>query len=261
MGNYVGFYDDNTPVRISQDNYFRMSNRPDKVWFRLDNVLINVNQTRIQSGAPDKYGFCAYDLGSAIATFSWFAITKAINGRYPIWANQYDIWKPKITKELEREFYSLCFAFSLVENRCVVTKFEKDNPVKDAPEVFVDNPLCPTNSESFWSTTLEPYVKETGSTLSLQLIDLVKDLYKLWNMKFCKSAFLYNAGLENETYFKYFDYEDFLTPYSGLIQIRRYAEINSKTDLLNLFDQVSDKAKNVKNKIYDLLTTEFKYFD
>ena len=50
------------------------------------------------------------------------------------------------------------FAFVLAENRCVVTKFERGNPVEGAPEVFVDNPLCPTNKESFWSTTLAPFV-------------------------------------------------------------------------------------------------------
>ena len=102
--------------------------------------------------------YCAYDLESAKATFHWFAITKALTGIYPVWANQYDIWAPQIKKEFEDYYYSLCFAFVLAENRCVVTKFEKDNPVKGAPEVFVDNPLCPANPESFWSTTLAPYV-------------------------------------------------------------------------------------------------------
>jgi hypothetical protein len=39
--------------------------------------------------------------------------------------------------QLEANYYSLCFAFALVENRSVKTKFEKDNPVVGAPEVFV----------------------------------------------------------------------------------------------------------------------------
>lgn len=260
-GNFLGFMDDNTPVRINQDNYNRLSNLPDRVWFRLDISFADVNKSKCLNLPPNVKGYCAYNLESAIATFSWFAITKALNGRYPVWANQSAVWKPNTTKELEKEFYSLCFVFGLAENRCVVTKFEKDNPVKDAPELFVDNPLCPANSESFWSTTLEPYVAETGNALSLQLMNLIKDLYKLWNMKYCKSGFLYNVGLENEPYFKYFDYEDFLTPYSGLIQIKKYAEINSKIDLLNLFDQITAQTKDVKNKIYNLLIRDFKYFE
>jgi len=260
-GNYVGFYDDNTPVRVMQDNYNRMTDKPDRVWFRLDNVLINVNQTRILSGAPDKYGFCAYDFESAVATFTWFAITKAVNGKYPIWANQYDIWKPKISKELAAKFHSLCFVFGLAENRCVVTKFEKDNPVKTAPEVFIDNPLCPANPESFWSTMLEPFVEQSNDIIAMQLLNEIKDLYKLWNLKYCKGGFLYNVGLENEPYFKYFDYEDFLTPYSGLIQIRKYADINGELDLINKFVQIKSYTKDVLEKIYGMLIKDFKYFE
>lgn len=259
---YAGFMDNCSPVRVKFSDDLRFSKIPaSKVWFRLDTVFINLNQTKIFSGPSDNRSYCAFNLDSAKKTFTWFALTKAFNGKYPIWANQFDIWAPEIKKEFEKEFYSFCFTFGLADNRCVVTKFEKDNPAKGAPEIFVDNPLCPANSESFWSTTLEPYVTETGNALSLQLMNLIKDLYKLWNMKYCKSGFLYNVGLENEPYFKYFDYEDFLTPYSGIIQIKRYAELNSKTDLLNLIDQISDKAKDVKNKIYDLLINEFKYFD
>lgn len=269
-GNFVGFYDDLTPVRIKQDSCCRMSIHPDRVWFRLDNVFININQTKTFNGAPDKYGFCTYDLESAKATFSWFAITKALNGVYPVWANQYDIWAPKIKKEFEDYYYSLCFAFVLAENRCVVTKFEKDNPIKGAPEIFVDNPLCPANPESFWSTTLEPFVIqcEGGSSavprndnIALQLIEKIKELYKLWNLNYCKGQVLQNVGLQDEPYFKYFDYPDFLTPYSGLIQIRQYAGIHGKEDLQNLFKEISLLTKKVKEEIYRLLVEEFRYFE
>lgn len=86
-GAFVGFMDDNTPVRTKQDNYGRMSNHPDRVWFRLDVDLKGANKTRCLGGCPDNRGYCAYDLGSAKATFLWFALTKALNGVYPVWAN------------------------------------------------------------------------------------------------------------------------------------------------------------------------------
>jgi hypothetical protein len=193
-----------------------------------------------------------------------------LSGNYPLWANQDDIWAPQIKKEFEDYYYSLCFAFVLAENRCVVTKFEKDNPVKGAPEIYVDNPLCPANPESFWSTTLEPFVNqmEGGSSaaprndsVALQLIEKIKELYKLWNLNYCKGQVLQNVGLQDEPYFKYFDYPDFLTPYSGLIQIRQYAAIHGKEDLQNLFKEISALTKKVKEEIYRLLVEEFRYFE
>lgn len=259
-GEFVGFYDDNTPVRVKQDTLFRMTNRPDKVWFRNDNAFININQTRILSGAPDKYGFCANDLNSATIIFSWFAITKALNGKYPVWANQYDIWAPKIPKEQEAYFYSLCFAFALAENRCVVTKFEKDNPVAGAPEVFVDNPLSPNNPESFWCTTLRNQIVKSPA-LASELVELIKQLYRTFSSQYCPSGIIRNVGLHDEPYFKYFDYPDFMTPNSGLQQIKKYAELNGKDDLNQIIKQISEKTKQVREEIYRLLVDEFGYFE
>jgi hypothetical protein len=270
---FVGFMDDITPVRVSAKDNKRFKNNPN-VWFRLDSVFKDINKTKCFSGPTDNRSYCSYDIQSAKATFNWFTITKALNGVYPVWANQYDIWVPQITKELDDYYYSLCFAFVLAENRCVVTKFEKDNPVKGAPEVFVDNPLCPANPESFWSTTLEPFIEggyadsQGGSSATprndnaaLQLIAKIKELYRYWNLNYCKGQVLQNAGLQEEPYFRYFDYPDFLTPYSGLVQIRKYAEIHGKEDLQNLFKEISILTKKVKEEIYRLLVEEFRYFE
>lgn len=258
-GKYIGFMDDNTPVRLSQDTCNRMSNKPDRVWFLLMHEFKNVNRTRIHNGATDKYGFCAYNLESSKLLFCWFAITKVLVGKYPTWVNQLDLWKPKITQNLEKCFYSLCFAFGLAENRCVVTKFEKDNPVKGSPEIFVDNPLSTNNPESFWNTTLESHILKSSKE-SVELVSSIKELYSVWLKEYCPSVNLYNIGLKDEPYFKYFDYDDFLTKDSGLIQIRKFAEINNKQDLLELFATISAKTKKVKNKIYQLLIKEFEYF-
>jgi hypothetical protein len=69
-GNYIGFMDDCTPVRIKQDSLNRMSNLPDRVWFRLDNDFKGINKTKVFNGAADNRSYCAYDLPSAKATFS-----------------------------------------------------------------------------------------------------------------------------------------------------------------------------------------------
>jgi hypothetical protein len=222
--------------------------------------MISLNLLKIFCGPSDNRTFCALDLPSAQKTFSWFGIAKAINARYPVWANQFDLWPPNIPKQKEKAFYSLCFAFGLAENRCVVTKFEKGNPVEGAPEVFVDNPLCPINRESFWSTTLDSEIVDSPK-LASELVDLVKQLYKRWNQKYCKGQILRSVGLHDEPYFKYFDYKDFITPNSGLIQIRKYAENKNAEDLLELFVKISAKTKEVREEIYRLLVHEFGYFD
>ena len=110
-GEFVGFYDDITPVRLNQDTCLRMKHEPNNVWFRLDNVFVNINQSKIMNGAPDKYGFNAYDKSSAEITFSWFSITKSLVGKYPGWANQYDLWQPNILEELKTDWFALCYAF------------------------------------------------------------------------------------------------------------------------------------------------------
>ena len=52
---------------------------------------------------------------------------------------------------------------------------------------------------------------------------------------------------------KYFDYPDFLTPHSGLIQIRKYAEQEAAADLLERFAEIAKAAKEVKAELYRLL--------
>jgi hypothetical protein len=259
-GEFIGLMDDLTPVRVEQDSCRRLSNKSDRVWFRLDNVFININQTKVLNGPSDNRSFCAYDLESAKSTFSWFCITKILNGAYPIWANQFDIWAPSISKEKESLWFALCFSFVLSENRCIISKFEKDNPVKGAYELFLDNPLSPVNSEAFWMEYLDKHVKKEHIN-AFALVKAIKELYKFWNLEYCKGKTIENVGLENESYFKYFDYADFLTPHSGLVQLRKYAEINNVSELTKRFENISALTKAVKEELYKLLVIDFKYFD
>jgi hypothetical protein len=256
----IGFMDDATPVRVKAGDQYRFIDSEKAIWFRLDNTIKDINKTKAFNGPPDKYGYAAFDTNSARKIISWFAITKALNGVYPVWANQYDIWPPQIKSNLQAYWYSLCFAFVLAENRCVVTKFEADNPVAGAPEVYVGNPLCPANKESFWSATLDAEVVKTPDAAYL-LVAKIKELYRHWNINYCKGQYMTNVGLQNEPYFKYFDYPDFLTPYSGLIQIKKYAEQEGLADLQDIFTEITKLTKNVKKEIYRLLVDEFKYFE
>ncbi|MEQ8532770.1 MAG: hypothetical protein RIB86_13035, partial [Imperialibacter sp.] len=266
-GGFIGFMDDNTPVRLLQDTCNRMSSSPDRIWLQLRPTFIDVNLTKIQTGPQDKYAYCSYDLDSAKVCFEWFCLTKVVNSRYPVWANQYNIWPINFSEgyRFEAYWYSLCFAFVMAENRCVVTRFEVDNPVPGAPEVFVDNPLSTNNPKTFWNTTLAPFasahLKDGPSKAGAELVRAITGLYQLWNREYCKGQFIHSVGLQDEPYFRYFDYPDFLTPNSGLIQIRKFADINSKSDLIAGFSEISALTKEVREELYRLLVEEFKYFE
>ncbi|MCB1190708.1 MAG: hypothetical protein KDK90_09755 [Leptospiraceae bacterium] len=258
-GTYVGFMDDGTPVRTYPANDSRYNVKQiETVWFRLDTAIKDSNKMKAFSGPPDNRGYCAYDLKSAQITFLWFTIGKVILNSYPLWANQMEIWSPNLEHKEINSLYSLCFAYLLSDNRCVVTKFEKDNPVQGAPEIFVDNPMCPTNPDSFWSKVLETQVKDK---LAKNLVNEIKSLYTYWNVEYCKGQLIENCGLKDEPYFKYFDYPDFVTPYSGLIQIKKYAEVNGKVDLVEKLERIKELTKQVKERIYNLLVNEFGYFE
>lgn len=257
---FIGFMDDCTPVRVKgKDDRFK-KDHSQQFWFRLDGVFKDINKSKCFNGPTDNRAYCAYDLATSKACCNWFCITKAMNGLYPTWANQYDIWAPLIPTDKAPAFYALCFAFVLAENRCVVTKFEKDNPVAGAPEVFADNPLSPNNPNSFWRTVLEPEVKSSGSALANELANAITELYKYWNHNYTKGQFLYHVGLHGEAYFKYFSYPDFVTPNSGLIQIKKYADLNNEHELQVRIDAVTAITKTVKAEIYRLLVRDFGYF-
>ena len=270
-GEFIGFMDDGTPLRVKQEPSKRFSIKPDRIWFYLDNRMQKINLLKCFNGPSDNRSFCSYDIDSAKAVISWYALGKTLNGNYPLWSNMYDIWPinfenaGRLKVGLVKKWYSLCFAFVLAENRCVVTKFEKDNPVEGAPEVFVDNLLSPNNKDSFWSLVLEPYitsnVESVQNPFCVELVNAIKALYKYWNVTYCKGQWLTHIGLHDEPYFKYFDYPDFLTANSGMIQIRKYCEQEGLVDMMEHFKKVSVLTKNVKEELRRMLVEDFKYFE
>jgi len=62
-------------------------------------------------------------------------------------------------------------------------------------------------------------------------------------------VFFSGINCKDEPYFRYFNYSDFLTPYSGLIQIRKYAEIHNLQDLQEQFSIISALTKKVRDEL------------
>ena len=256
----IGLMDNLTPVRAKQSGE-RLSNVPDRLWFRLDTQFADANKARSQNAPPDQKGYCAYDLETAKKHFSWYSIMKAIQSNNPLWCNQLDLWPPNIPDKFAKKFFALSFALVLSEASCVVTKFEKDNPIAGAPEIFLDNPLSPNNSESFLSTTLAPAIEASGNVQAKSQLKLIRELYRVWSLNYCKGRTQENVGLEDEPYFKYFEYPDFVTPNSGIVQIKKFANVRGALDLINMLDDLSSNSKAIKEEIYRMLIEDFKYFE
>jgi len=120
--------------------------------------------------------------------------------------------------------------------------------------------MSTNNPDSFWHMVLYKEIVQKPKTAH-DLVEAIKGLYGYWVKEHCKNGIKTKVGLQNEPYFKYFDYDDFLTPNSGLIQIRKYADLNGKADLQEHFEDISEKAKLVREEIYRLLVDEFGYFE
>lgn len=267
-GPFVGFMDNLTPVRVKQDPLGRMSNQPDRVWFYLDTRVIGLNISKIFNGPPDNRGYCAYDLASARACFTWFGVTKALNNNYPTWFNQYSLWAPDFTRApaVEAEFYRLCFAFGLTQNRCVVTRFEADNPVAGALAVQVDNPLVPGYANGFWEQVLAPeFVGQPDTDAATKLVAAVRAVYGHWAAAVCGGQTILAPELHGEAYFKFFAVDAAkLTPRAGLVQIRAYAQRNAGEswypELQRRLTKLAELREAVKGDIHRLLTREMRYF-
>jgi hypothetical protein len=257
----IGFMEDCVPVRIKkrENDISFEGDINNKIWFLLQKEFKNINSIKCHNGPTDQKSYCAFDLYSSQKCFSWYAIAKSSVGKYPTWANQLDLWAPEISEKEADYWYALCFAFGLAENRCVVSKFEADNPVAGAPEVFVDNPMSPNNEECFYRTTLSQPI-EKGGGVALELKKAIDAFYQYWNKEYTKGQILEHVGLKDEAYFRYFDYPDFVTKDSGLVQIKKYADINGCSDLISKIQEIQSLTKKVKEEIYRLLVLEFKYF-
>ena len=78
---------------------------------------------------------------------------------------------------------------------------------------------------------------------------------------YCSEGIIRNIGLHNEPYFRYFEYPDFMIPNSGIIQIKKYAEVNYRDYLNTLLKEISKKTKEVREEIYQILIIDLRYFE
>lgn len=242
MGTAIGFMDNLTPCRIKKSPQ-------DVPWFRLDSQFMDVNRSRCFSGPPTHYGYCAHDLDSAHKTFLWYAVARTFQTcGYPIWVNTTELWVPDILDK--QAFTNYTFAIGYAENECVETVFPAHNPVQDAPEIHVRNPMTPNDAKSFWKTVMEPAITKRRDTAQ-SLIETVNALYKGWANRFVHTPEI-SAPYEKP----YFIDRGILRKTAGILQIRHFAEAVGDETLLALDQNVKDLLRETKKEFHHYLTRE-----
>jgi hypothetical protein len=244
-GTYIGFMDDLTPCRIKQSI-------PGKPWFRLNSQFMDAKKNRCFSGPPTHWGYCAEDLASARKLFFWYALARTFVQRpYPMWVDADDMWAPSIPRHVERRILATSFAIGFAENECVETYFPANNPVVGAREVFVQNPMTPLDSGSFWSAILRPYIDIEAPPQAMRLIESVTAMFDAWKALFRAQQQLPIA------YHRAYSVDDRpLTRTAGIIQIKDYGTENSVKSLVSAFVDVQANLRVVKDEFFELMSAK-----
>lgn len=125
------------------------------------------------------------------------------------------------------------------------------------PQLLTETPnyLPLTNAD----IQVRDFIELTTPVLALEKI--VCALYERWNREYCQGQWLYQVGLDEVPYFKYFDYDYLLTSHSGLIQLRKCADIHQDAALLVQLEEVASTTRSVRDKLYKLLVMESACFE
>ncbi|MFP5492027.1 MAG: hypothetical protein ACLGG0_11035 [Bacteriovoracia bacterium] len=251
-GTFIGFVDDLTPCRIRKGS----SGFP---WFRLNTQFMEFQKTRCFSGPADNRAFTATDELSAKKMFFWYSMNRSFKHiRYPMWANNFEMWGISNEALEKRKLTQLSFSIAIAENECVETLFPANNPVKGSPEIYVPNPLSPNDKSSFWTNYMDKYFSPDGKSDAEILVRSVKDLFLLWKKRFKKSNEIYTSYKCS-----YFVGDGILRSNSGIVQIQDYAEHTKDTELLKQLDKISEQLKLVKEEFNNYLLKKdgLNYFD
>lgn len=165
-----------------------------------------------------------------------------------MWADAEELWANDLPKALENRCVQMVFAIGLAENECIDIIFPAHNPIENAPEIRVRNPMCPTDSESFWSKTIAPAFDKDECKSAAALVKSVEAFYKLWTSTL-KSKTELTVDYERP----YFVENGILRPTSGIIQIKDFANETKNLELQGAYQDIQEKLKIVKNEFYDLL--------
>lgn len=252
-GQSIGFVDDLTPCRIAKNLC------PGAPWFRLNSPFMDVRKNRCFSGPVDQKGFSSTDFESIKKMIIWYSLGRVFSSHgYPIWVNADEMWPLIPPPHLMEKLVRLSFAITYAENECVSTVFPAGNPVPEAKEITISNPMTALDPNSFWNTKMVGVFKGIKNETEIQLVNSVNKIYAIWNKRCARNGEVYVDYKK-----AYFIGNRILFRDSGIVQIRDYAKENNDEELLFAFEEMSLNLKNVKDEYNKLLhqKTGFNYFE
>lgn len=238
-GTIIGFMDNLTPCRNVKGE---LGNFP---WFTLHSTFQQVRACQMTSGPFNERSYKAKTLADGIPFFLWFGIARTLAGcRYPCWLDNSSMWPLEATGAKLNKALQYCAAISYADNQCLSVVFPAGNPVPDAPEVKVGNPMTPLVKESFWNKELRPLFKNMSSNaLIMKLIDTTDDVFDLWHQEL-------KGKVEIDI--------DYQRPYlidsqklmfdAGLVQIKHFADETGNQPLIEKLQQMAVLLNETKRE-------------
>ena len=248
-GRIIGFMDDLTPCRTRKGS----NGVP---WFRLNPQFMDCQKTRMFSGPPSHFGYSAGSLESAKRMIVWYSLARTFrHTAYPLWAHNSEMWPIETTPKKREVVNAYCMAIAYAENDCLQISFPSGNPAPESIEVFVQNPMTKLDPDCYWMRTLRPYVAQVDCQDAKALIATVDKVYDEW-----KKELGHRSELAVPYERSYLLGKARLGIGSGLVQIRDYAEEVQCQRLTAAVSDMTARLKEVKEKFYEVLLSDVRYF-
>ena len=141
------------------------------------------------------------------------------------------------------------FSIGFAENICIEATFPANNPIKDAPEIKINNPMTPLNRDSFWCKYMNSVFNETPKDIYDKLVQAVTSLFQEWEKKFRNNPEIHVNY--KKSYF--IGDSKILTKQAGIRQIKDYADHYKEDNLKNILRDIQKYLSIVKKEFHTIL--------
>jgi hypothetical protein len=130
------------------------------------------------------------------------------------------------------------------------TGFPANNPVKDLPELTINNPMTPLVADSFWSKTMKPFISDKPPEQAKALVEAVDGLFSDWKRLFRNSSELH---ISRKPYL--LDSRPLMLG-AGIIQIKDYADESRDNTLLADWANIQELLSATKAWFFETVTAK-----
>ncbi len=246
-GTVIGFMDNLTPCRNIKGEL------GDFPWFTLHSTFQQVRACQMTSGPFNERSYKAKTLAEGTPFFLWFGIARTFaTCGYPLWLDNSSIWPPTATGSKLNKTLQYCLAISYADNQCLSVVFPAGNPVPEAPETKIGNPMSPLVKGSFWNREMRPLFNTLPpDSVLVRLVQSTDEVFKSWHREL-KGKVEINIAYQRP----YLIDSQKLMFDAGLLQIKHYAEETGNQTLIEKFQLMANLLKECKKEFKAFLTDE-----